>query len=86
MAIHDHIDAAIEDEFRAARDALVAAKARYAAAAAAREQAHLDAEFARSQEAQRLARLSDAEWDALRQRVRNGAGPVIVPDLPAQGA
>lgn len=86
MARNDHIDPAVEEEYRLARESLAVAKKRMAAAAVARERAHIAAEVAASQSAQRLAGLSDAEWDALRQRIREAHGtPSVSVTTPGVG-
>lgn len=78
MARNDHIDPAIEEEYRSAREAYRAAKERYRAAAVVRESAHRLAELRRSQMAQKLAGMSEAEWAELAQALGR---PVAIPDL-----
>lgn len=60
---------AIDDEYREARAAHRAAKARFAAAGAARSRAHKLEEMKKSQMAQRLRGLTDEQWADLRQAV-----------------
>jgi hypothetical protein len=59
----------VDDEYRAALADWQKAKKRYAKAGRAREQAHSLEELKRSQMAQQLSGLSDAQWKELRQAV-----------------
>jgi non-homologous end joining protein Ku len=76
----------VDDEYRDALAEWTKAKKRYAKAGSARSKAHKLEELKRSQMAQRLAGLTDAQWADLRQAVDspmpfnatvvNGAGEV----------
>lgn len=85
MARNDHIDPAVEEEYRSAREAYRAAKARYQAAAVARESAHRLAELRRSQMAQKLSGLSEAEWAELAQALGHPVGTPVVTEVHGGG-
>lgn len=78
--------AAIDAEYRAARAEFLRAQAVFKAVAKRREVAHLDAEYVRSREAQKFQNMTDAEWDALKQRVEATRGPKVEPVVAEQAA
>ena len=77
---------AIDAEYAAALAEYHAARARLREVGAQRVAAHLDVEFAASAEAQRLLSLSDAEWEAKKQRVESLRGPRVEPVVSAPSA
>jgi hypothetical protein len=77
---------AVDAEYAAAREAFLLAKAALDAVAKRREVAHLDAEYTRSREGQKFANMTDAEWEALVQRVEAARGPKVEPVVNGPGA
>ena len=75
--------AKLDEQYNAALLKVEAAQEKLAEIAAKREAAYIEDEYSRSREAQRLANLSDEEWDALRQRVKAARGPKLEPEVPA---